>query len=209
MKDFSGRLKGKKIVTGNPMVIKTPYSKEQGAEILNIPYTKERKWIGVLGGSQGAEAVNRWILENSEELIQKGYSFLISTGAKNYSKIREKITDKNIFIFDFVREMGAFYELSDYIICRSGASTISELLYLNKKAVFIPYPYASDNHQYYNALFASEYLNCILIEEKDLKENRLIDTIQKLENDENKKQEISFKNALARIYEEVLDDFKK
>ena len=73
----------------------------------------------------------------------------------------------------------------DLAITRSGASTISELAYLNIPFVAIPFPYAKDNHQYYNAEFYEKNKCCWLIMQKDIDENNLIDLMSKIFENQN------------------------
>ena len=88
----------------------------------------------------------------------------------------------------------------DLAITRSGASTISELAYLNIPFVAIPFPYAKDNHQYYNAEFYEKNKCCWLITQKDINENNFIDLMNKIF--ENKNEYISKKKNLIELSKE-------
>ena len=88
----------------------------------------------------------------------------------------------------------------DLAITRSGASTISELGYLNIPFVAIPFPYAKDNHQYYNAEFYEKNKSCWLMIQKDIDENSFKDLMIKIF--ENQSEYISKKKNLFLLTQE-------
>ena len=88
----------------------------------------------------------------------------------------------------------------DLAITRSGASTISELAYLNIPFVAIPFPYAKDNHQYFNAEHYKKNNCCWLIMQKDINENNLTDLLKKIFGDNN--EYISKKKNLIQVTKE-------
>lgn len=207
MKDFSGKLKGNLILTGNPVLINSYDSKDEAAKSLKIQFSENKTIIGVVGGSQGAAKINQWILNNQERLEKEGFQVLLSAGKASYNSILKEKKTNSIEVFDFIVDMSAFYSLSDIVICRAGASTLSEMIQLKKKAILIPYPFATDNHQYYNALFASEYLDSMVINEKDLEGTDLIQTLKKLisaEKNKDKKEVSDISESANKIYNEVL-----
>ena len=88
-------------------------------------------------------------------------------------------------LFDFDDKLLIKAANYDLAITRSGASTISELSYLNIPFVAIPFPYAKDDHQYYNAEFYVKKKCCWLIMQKDIDENNFIDLINKIFENKN------------------------
>ena len=88
----------------------------------------------------------------------------------------------------------------DLAITRSGASTISELAYLNIPFVAIPYPYAKDNHQYYNAKLYEKNKSCWLMMQKDINKNNFTDLMVKIFKDQN--EYFSKKNNLIKFNKE-------
>ena len=77
-------------------------------------------------------------------------------------------TAKNIKIIPYYDDLSSIIKVSDLVISRAGASTISEILSLNKPSILIPSPYVANNHQYYNALELKEKGLSYMIEQKDL-----------------------------------------
>ena len=74
---------------------------------------------------------------------------------------------------EYINDMDRCMSAADLVICRAGASTISELQVMGKASILIPYPYAAENHQYYNAKDLADNNAAILIEEKDLTGEKL------------------------------------
>ena len=140
--------------------------------------------ILVLGGSQGAkffdENISRLLISlnkiNKIYLIQKVYNKKIKDELiKKYNEIGLQNE-----VFEFCDQMHQKYKKADFAITRSGASTISELIFYNIPFLAIPYPYAKDNHQYYNA---KEYLDkklCWLINENSYDSNQVLTLISNL-----------------------------
>lgn len=104
--------------------------------------------ILVMGGSQGAKALTNWAIENCEILNQNGILVYCLTGGE------EKHVGENIFK-NFSDNMCALYNACDLAVARAGAGTIAELNFYNKPAIFVPYPYAADDHQTKNAQYVA------------------------------------------------------
>ena len=110
--------------------------------------------IFIVGGSQGASAINRAVMD-ALSLIKKTEKmrFIHQTGSADRQQVkmayeRERIDAE---VSDFFHDMATCYSRSDLVICRAGATTVAELTALGKAALFIPYPFAADNHQEFNA----------------------------------------------------------
>ena len=88
-------------------------------------------------------------------------------------------------LFDFDDKLLIKAANYDLAITRSGASTISELCYLNIPFVAIPFPYAKDNHQYYNAEYYEKNNCCWLVMQKDINENNFTNLLIKIFRDQN------------------------
>ena len=164
----------------------------------------EKKKILIIGGSQGARFFDEFITKiiiklskiNKIQILQQ----VINLNSKeNIKKLyQENHIEHELFDFDDKLLIKAVnYDLA---ITRSGASTISELGYLNIPFVAIPYPYAKDNHQYYNAEFYEKKKCCWLIMQKEIDEKSLINLMQKIFQDQN--EYFSKKNNLIQLSKE-------
>lgn len=146
-----------------------------------------RPLILSMGGSLGARAINEavkyLILHRFEK---KDCYYLHATGKAGASMIDDigKDVDLNsnpqIMLREYINDMDRCLAASDLVVCRAGASSLSEIQALGKPSILVPYPYAAENHQYYNAKTMSDRDAAILIEEKDFTGERLLSEVEKL-----------------------------
>jgi len=134
---------------------------------------KDIKTIIFLGGSQGATAINNFALQIAPILQQNNIKIIHQTGKNDFEKIKQEYKNLNIDakIFDFSQDILKYMDKADFAVSRSGASTLWELCALGLPALFIPYPYAAANHQYYNAKFLFDDNLCFLKNQKELNKN--------------------------------------
>jgi UDP-N-acetylglucosamine--N-acetylmuramyl-(pentapeptide) pyrophosphoryl-undecaprenol N-acetylglucosamine transferase len=203
MKDFSGKLKGNLILTGNPILLKPYTDKISAAKSLGITYDPQSIYIGVVGGSQGATRLNSWVMKHQDELEQRKIHILLSAGKNNFAALASEKKSPRLAIFEFIEDMGAFYCICDTLVCRAGASTIAEILYLNKSALFVPYPFATDNHQYYNSQFASSYVKSQILLEKNLDQRSLFELLDEIAKQPEKERKTNFSETLPLIYQYI------
>jgi len=160
-------------------------------EFRRIPRERARKQLGVgqgerllvvLGGSQGATSLNRWVKQNIEELAKEGISTYCLTGMNKESSgvvqlegpIGQTITSRFV---PFTDEMNAVLSAADLVISRAGAGAIAEIIRCRIPSVLVPYPHAADNHQYLNASFLERKGGGIVCLE-DKMEDILLDEIR-------------------------------
>lgn len=138
-----------------------------------------------LGGSQGARAINEFALLCARRLLKNGMKVIHQCGTLDYDRVVSFykglgiLDEVDLFAFDLhlVEKM----QEADICVSRAGASSVWELCANNLPTMFIPYPYAAKNHQYFNALeFEKEGLAKIVFE-RDLHPDRLFEFIQWLE----------------------------
>lgn len=146
-----------------------------------------RPLILSMGGSLGARAINEavkyLILHRFEK---KDCYYLHATGKAGVAMIddigREVDLNVNpqIMLREYINDMDRCLAAADLVVCRAGASSLSEIQALGKPSILVPYPYAAENHQYYNAKTMSDRDAAILIEEKDFTGERLLEEVEKL-----------------------------
>ncbi|MDR1595499.1 MAG: UDP-N-acetylglucosamine--N-acetylmuramyl-(pentapeptide) pyrophosphoryl-undecaprenol N-acetylglucosamine transferase [Puniceicoccales bacterium] len=151
-------------------------------EICRIDKTRARENLGiqrdgfvltVLGGSQGANALNDWAYQNFVELNSNGIAVCCICGVKN-KKFRA-ITDKfggshgveNSFL-QFCSDMQSLLSASDLLLCRAGAGTIAEATHCSVPMVLVPYPDAADNHQEANAIYAEKKGLAVVVRQNNM-----------------------------------------
>jgi UDP-N-acetylglucosamine--N-acetylmuramyl-(pentapeptide) pyrophosphoryl-undecaprenol N-acetylglucosamine transferase len=124
----------------------------------NARIRKHVKTIIFLGGSQGAKAINALALRMAPQLHKKGIKIIHQAGEKHRKDVQEAYKSLGIEaeVFGFTTQLAEYMTEADLAIARAGASTLWELSATALPALFIPYPYAASDHQYYNAQFLVE-----------------------------------------------------
>lgn len=153
-KDIQGvseQYKDKIVYTGNPVreEILTAAKKKKSAP-------KDKLSILIIGGSQGAKVFSKMIPDaiiNLPDQIKKKLSIYQQVKEEDVDSLKSKYASEHINceIQSFFKDMSEKLKEVDLVIARAGASTIAELIEFNLPAIFIPYPSAADDHQYYNA----------------------------------------------------------
>jgi len=152
-KNTTGLNQKKLIVTGNPVrkEIRKLSSLSPATE-----HENEEKSFTVLisGGSQGAHSINIMMTEALKHISGKERFFFIhQTGNQDIEAVKSAYTEHGIscVVKPFFDDMARQYQQTDLIICRAGATTAAEITAIGKPAIFIPFPFAADNHQVLNA----------------------------------------------------------
>ena len=132
--------------------------------------------ILVVGGSLGAQALNEAVPMALAMLSKQERPMVIhQTGKKNFEAVRQLYDQAGISadIRPFLDDMANQYANADVVICRAGALTIAELAAAGVASVLIPFPFAVDDHQTYNARFLSEQGAAVLLPQKELSAEKL------------------------------------
>jgi UDP-N-acetylglucosamine--N-acetylmuramyl-(pentapeptide) pyrophosphoryl-undecaprenol N-acetylglucosamine transferase len=165
-------------VTGNPVreeiIEAARATAEPGAG-------RERLCVLVLGGSQGAHAINAAVIDGLPHLKSPSQvRFVHQTGAADEAVVRDAYR-RNVIqaeVAAFFDGMGRLYREADLIVCRAGATTLAEVTATGKGSILIPYPYAADDHQRLNALAMVEGGAARMVLERDLRGIDLIKTLE-------------------------------
>lgn len=158
----------------------------------------------VFGGSQGAHALNVALPEAVGQLNQAHRQQLRvthQTGEKDYDEVCRAYQAAGIAadVRPFIDDMASQYRRADLIVCRAGATTIAEVTALGKACLFIPFPYATDDHQRKNAEALLKKGACELLLEREISGNGLATAITRLMDDPKELQRIGENAAgLAR-----------
>lgn len=124
----------------------------------NAHVRSEVKTIIFLGGSQGARAINTLALEMAPTLKEKGIKIIHQAGVNNIEEVKKEYKAMGIEaeVFGFITKLAEYMNEADFAIARAGASTLWELSASAVPTLYVPYPYAAKDHQYYNAQFLVE-----------------------------------------------------
>lgn len=172
---------------------------------------KEIKTIIFLGGSQGATAINNFAMKIALKLKEYNISIIHQTGKNDLQKCQEFYNTNNInaVVFDFDREILAHMMKADFAVSRSGASSLWELCALGIPTLFIPYPHASSNHQYFNAKFLQDEKLCILKMQNELDDgDKIVEEILNINLKETSDRLIKMikKDGVKQIIDKILSN---
>jgi UDP-N-acetylglucosamine--N-acetylmuramyl-(pentapeptide) pyrophosphoryl-undecaprenol N-acetylglucosamine transferase len=152
------------VITGNPL--RRELLENRSDRKTTGPFT-----VLVVGGSQGAHAVNRAVVEALDHLESlTRMAFVHQTGPKDTTWVRQAYEARHVTatVEPFFVDMAGPYYSADLVVCRAGATTVSELMALGKPAIFIPFPFAANNHQELNAQHVANAGGGEVILEKDV-----------------------------------------
>ncbi|MBD3807935.1 MAG: undecaprenyldiphospho-muramoylpentapeptide beta-N-acetylglucosaminyltransferase [Epsilonproteobacteria bacterium] len=138
---------------------------------------KNVKSILFLGGSQGSLAINNIALSLASWLNDENIKIVHQAGEKNIDNVKARYKELGIVadVFGFANNMPQIMSEADIAVARSGASTLWELCANNLPSIFIPYPYAAGDHQFFNAKFLVEQNLAFVFRENEI-------DIQKIKN---------------------------
>ena len=180
----------KVVVTGTPIKIKKKdfNSSEKNKIVNSVGLNSFKPIILVFGGSQGAKKINDSMLEIIEKELNSGYQIIWAAGPKQYDLIKQELESKkisidyiqNVKILPYIYNMEEIMNISDLIVARSGAMTVSEIANLGKPAIFIPLPNVSNNHQMYNAEVLQKVGAASILLDNELNGELLNSTIEKM-----------------------------
>ncbi len=146
-----------------------------------------RPLILSMGGSLGARAINEAVKRLIEKRYEKNDCYYLHATGKAGSAMIEDIgkeidlsANPQIMLREYINDMDRCLAAADLVVCRAGASSLSEIQALGKPSILVPYPYAAENHQYYNAKTMSDRDAAILIEEKYFTGERLLSEVEAL-----------------------------
>lgn len=172
----------KVLVSGNPIrkeILRSTIDQQDvgSADLLQKkPFT-----VLILGGSQGAHSINTAVLEAFEYLREKDkYFFVHQTGSTDEQDVKRAYVKSGIscMVKSFFDDMASQYHNADLVVCRAGATTVAEVAAIGKGVIFIPYPFAADNHQVLNAGSLENAGAAEMILQKDLSGKKLAERIE-------------------------------
>lgn len=206
-KKFLGKGNKNIIFSGNPVRDSIKDLNRFSADYQKWGLAEKRLTIIAFGGSLGAKKINDAIMGlykifKDDNNIQ----FLLITGNRFYGNIKDGLekrrddNDKIIFsVYPYIDEISQIYRLADLVIARAGASTVFETAAAAIPTILVPYPFAIDNHQFYNARYLTEQGKSIIIEDDTLSAGLLAENINRIMKD-NMKIYNKMKNMLQVIH---------
>jgi UDP-N-acetylglucosamine--N-acetylmuramyl-(pentapeptide) pyrophosphoryl-undecaprenol N-acetylglucosamine transferase len=164
------------MVTGNPLrrqILSEPEEDPRGA----FGLAPDRPVLLVFGGSQGARRLNRAAVEYF--LAEPGMQGIIQTGSADHGWVGERLRAAagRVYAAPYIERIDLAYRAADAALARAGALSVSELAAVGLPAILVPYPFAADNHQHYNAEALVETGGAVMIADGDLSPSTLAEAL--------------------------------
>ncbi|CAN5756712.1 undecaprenyldiphospho-muramoylpentapeptide beta-N-acetylglucosaminyltransferase [soil metagenome] len=205
---------GKIVITGNP--VRSTISDNTVDNIKakhSFGLQEDKITVFAMGGSLGARSINEAIDAGLETLQQHNLQLIWQTG-KLYTD-RAKVATANregVWVNDFISGMENAYAAADIVISRSGAMSVTELCISGKPVVFVPYPFAAEDHQTANAKTLVDKNAAIMIKDSDAK-YKLVNEVVALADDAAKRltlatniKKLAIKDADMQIAKMILEN---
>jgi len=179
----------KKTVSLGPLVRKGIDEGDRDKALADFGLYAGRFTVFVMGGSGGAHAVNMAMKEAAGYLKDlKQLQILHQTGEKDVHDVAAGYRDAGVkaVVLPYIHDMAGAYAAADLVVSRSGATTVAELAVCGKRAVLIPFPFAADNHQEFNARTLAGQGNAEVIIQKELTAETLAGYIKKYAEQEDR-----------------------
>lgn len=171
------------VKTGNPIrkeILELERKRPEAYQYFN--FTPEKRTVLVVGGSLGARTFNQTMAAHLDEFRKADLQLLWQTGESFYKNIDPKLLeqqDEHIRIVPFIKNMNDAYSMADIIVSRAGALALAELTLVGVPTILVPFPYAAEDHQTFNAKALSTKDAALLVTDKEAPE-KLMPTLLQL-----------------------------
>jgi UDP-N-acetylglucosamine--N-acetylmuramyl-(pentapeptide) pyrophosphoryl-undecaprenol N-acetylglucosamine transferase len=163
------------MITGNPVrsvIANTTVTRAEAMKFFN--FSPRLKTVFVTGGSLGAKSINDAIFKDISLIIKNDMQLIWQTGQASAEQAQILCNGiSNFYTCAFLKEMEYAFTVADVVISRSGAMAIAELSILNKPTIFVPYPFAAEDHQTVNAMHLVNQNAALMIKDSEVKEKLL------------------------------------
>lgn len=191
-------------ILGNPQSSKAYHLEKDPEVIAKLGLDPKKKTVVIFMGSLGSASVNEKLLDYFK-LTDGSYQIIFATGSSHYEKMLKEVKQSDYLkVYERIDGVNVMKNAT-LLICRAGATTLSEICAIGIPSILIPSPYVPNNHQYYNGKALCDKNAAVMIEEKDLSGTKLNDTVNELLNDEKRLKQLA-DNALKLGNPEVLSD---
>jgi len=186
--------KEKIIVSGNPVraaIAHSPIGQNEGKRFFSL--AENKKTVLVVGGSLGAKSINEAIDKHLDKLLNAGLQLIWQTGKSYQPKTG---AGSGVWVNAFINQMEYAYAAADIVVARSGAMTVAELCVVKKPVLFVPYPFAAEDHQTVNAQQLVNKTAAVLVKDSEALD-KVVPMIIELAKDESR--QIEMRNNIGRL----------
>ena len=180
------------MITGNPVrssIVNSTMTRAEAVDFFGLD--QDKKTVLVTGGSLGARGINEAIDLHIEEFAKNDIQLVWQTGKPYAARAKEVAAGRaNVWVNDFIAQMETAYAAADVVVSRSGAMSIAELCVAKKPVVFVPYPFAAEDHQTVNAQHLANKQAGLVVKDSEAKD-KLVATVIGLVKDSQQQQTLS------------------
>jgi UDP-N-acetylglucosamine--N-acetylmuramyl-(pentapeptide) pyrophosphoryl-undecaprenol N-acetylglucosamine transferase len=167
---------GRTVVTGTP--VRAQFRSASAETLEDLPIPPDVPLVAIVGGSQGAVSLNQKIRQAAPAWLEAGAWIVHQTG-ENDPDVKQ-LQHPHYLALPFYQNMAALFRRADLVISRAGAGTLTELAMTHTPSILIPYPYAAEDHQTYNAKVFVQAGAAQLFQQADLTPDQLQITVSEL-----------------------------
>lgn len=200
------------MVTGNPVrnaIVNNAITKVEASKHFGL--VADKTTVLVMGGSLGAKSINDVIAAHVHEFASLDLQLIWQTGKNNAIAYKERGKPfDNIWVDTFITEMDKAYAAADIVVSRAGAMSVSEICLVHKPAIFVPYPYAAEDHQTVNAMHLVNHGAALIVKDADARVSLFSKLVELAKNQEQQEQlkkniaPLAIANADEVVAKEVL-----
>lgn len=192
------------LILGNPQSSKASGIERNDEVLKELGLDPKKRTVVIFMGSLGSATVNEKLIDYFR-MLDGSYQVVFATGRSHYEDVLKKIQpNEYLKIFERIEGMKVMAN-STLLICRAGATTLTEICSIGMPAILIPSPFVPNNHQYYNGKALTDKDAAVMIEEKDLSGELLNRCVNELINDDERLRKLS-RNARKLSNPNVLND---
>ena len=189
---------GRISITGNPVrpkiVEAASIQREEAVRFFGLD--PARKTLLVVGGSLGARSINEAVDNGLDDLLGAGLNLLWQTGKPYAAKAKQRAEGKpSVWAGDFITQMEQAYAAADLVVSRAGAMAIAELCVVKKPVLFVPYPFAAEDHQTVNAVTLVNRNAALMVKDSEALQKTVPAIIELAKNEQ---QQNELRNNIAR-----------
>jgi len=200
-------------LTGNPVrhsIAASSITRAEGQQWLGLH--PSRTTILVVGGSLGAKSINEAVDAQLEQIVSGDVQLIWQTGKPYYQQALQRAAafGEKVKVFEFIKQMDYAYAAADIVLSRAGALAIAELCIVGKPVIFVPYPFAAEDHQTSNAMALVDHNAALMVKDNEAK-SELIKKLKLLIQDQSMQEvireslgKLAIKDADERIARKVI-----
>jgi len=201
------------VITGNPVrpaIVKVEkVSREEALRFFGL--AENKLTVLAVGGSLGARSINEALQSRLTDFEKNDLQLIWQTGKTDMERWKQHAAGKSgVWINDFITQMELAYAAADIVVSRSGAMAVAELCVVKKPVVFVPYPFAAEDHQTVNAKKLVDKNAALMVKDSEAKD-KIVDTLLALAVDKNRQEilkenigKLAVLDADRRIADEIL-----